>query len=143
LETARLIADGTGLTIEPDADLMEIDFGRWEGLTFQEIATRDPLLVERWALGKMDFRFPEGEALEDFWKRVRLAGQRMVEEPGESVLVVAHGGVIRFLLCHFLELDPRRHLTFEIRHASVTTLRLVDGQAVLAGLSDVCHLAET
>jgi alpha-ribazole phosphatase len=143
METARMLVDGTGLTIEPDADLMEIDFGRWEGLTFQEIAARDPLLVERWARGQMDFRFPEGEALADFWGRVGRARQRLVEKPGENGMVVAHAGVIRFLLCHFLGLDPRSHLMFEIRHASVTTIRLVDGQAVLAGLSDVYHLEET
>ncbi len=142
LETAEALIKGTAITLEQDSDLREIDFGRWEGLTFQEILARDPELVEQWALGRMDFRFPDGETLMGFWERVCRAAERLHEAPSERVLVVTHGGVIRFLLCYFLGLDTHLHLCFKIQPASVTRVHFQDGKAVLAGLNDLCHLGE-
>ncbi len=142
IETAEVLLKGTALDLEQDPDLCEINFGRWEGLDFQEIMARDPQLVEQWALGRMDFCFPNGEMLADFWGRVCRAAERLREIPCESALVITHGGVIRFLLCHFLGLDPQSHLKFEIRPASVTRVHFQDGKALLAGLNDLCHLEE-
>jgi broad specificity phosphatase PhoE len=143
LETARLATQGTKLAIEQDSDLREIDFGRWEGMTFREIAARDPDLVEQWALSRMDFCFPEGESLMAFRERISRAGQRMCQLPDEIVAAVTHGGVIRFLLCHFFGLAPRSHLMFEINPGSITRIHFQDGSAVLSGLNDCCHMEDS
>ncbi len=137
-ETAEILLKNTDLVLERDPDLREIDFGRWEGLTFQEIAAHDPRLVEQWAHGEMDFCFPEGESLVDFWDRVGRVAHRLREMPCECVLTVTHGGVIRYLLCHFLGLDARSHLRFEIRPAALTRLHFQDGSAVLTALNETC-----
>jgi alpha-ribazole phosphatase len=137
-ETAEILLKNTDLALECDPDLREIDFGRWEGLTFQEIAARDPRLVEQWALGGMDFCFPEGESLVDFWDRIGRVAQRLRETPCECVLAVTHAGVIRFLLCHFLGLDTQFHLRFDIRPAAITRLDFQDGEAVLASMNEYC-----
>lgn len=142
LETAKLATQGTGLAIEQDADLREIDFGRWEGMSFREISVKDPELVERWVLGRMDFCFPEGDSLEAFSERVSRAGYQMRKRPEDTLVVVTHGGVIRFLLCHFLRIDPRSHLMFEVSPGSITNVHFHDGEAVLSGLNDRCHLEE-
>lgn len=142
LETARLAMEGTRLSMEQDTDLREIDFGRWEGMNFSEIAAGDPEWVKQWVLGRMDFCFPGGECLQAFWDRVRRAGHRMCQRPEETVVVITHGGVIRFLLCHFLGLDPRSHLMFEVSPGSITRLHLHDAHAVLSGLNDRCHVEE-
>lgn len=140
-ETAEIVLKNTDLVLECDTDLREIDFGRWEGLTFREIAARDPRLVEQWAVGGMNFCFPEGESLVDFWDRVGRVAQRLREMPCECVLAVTHAGVIRFLLCHFLGLDAQSHLGFEIRPATITRLHFQDGNAVLTGLNKHCPQA--
>jgi broad specificity phosphatase PhoE len=144
LETARLATHGTGPAVEQDLDLREIDFGRWEGMTFPEIAARDPDLVEQWARGRMDFRFPEGEKLSVFRERIRRVGQRMCQRPDEDdvIAVFTHGGVIRFLLCHFLGLSTRLHRMFEINPGSITRIHFRDGTAVLSGLNDCCHMED-
>jgi alpha-ribazole phosphatase len=123
--------------IEPiiDPHLREIDFGAWEGMSFEEIQTQAPELVAEWALNRMDFAFPEGESLEAFWKRVCRAGERLAATPGDRIAVVTHGGVIRYLLCYFLGLAPERHRLFQIDLGSVTTLALHEGFATLKGLN--------
>lgn len=128
LETARLATagltapGGAGLSIESDPDLREIDFGRWEGLCFPEIAARDPALVAEWARGGMDFCFPEGESLRSFRERVARIGNRIRRCSARIVVVFTHGGVIRFLLCDFLGLPPSSHGQFQVETGSITGL---------------------
>ena len=140
LDTARLATQRIGLAIEEDADLSEIDFGRWERLSFQEISEKDPDLVKEWNLGRDDFCFPEGESLSAFRERVCRVGGRISLLPEENIIAVTHGGVIRFLLCHFLGLPFQSNLIFDIRPGSITRIHLSEGAAVLAGLNDCCHM---
>jgi broad specificity phosphatase PhoE len=140
VETARRVVQGGGGYIEQDPDLREIDFGRWEGMSFAEIAAADPDLVSQWAMGRMDFCFPEGESLSAFWERIKRAGERIGHRQDEIVAAVTHGGVIRMLLCYFLGLDPRSHLMFEVSPGSITTVHLYRESAVLFGLNDRCHM---
>nr|VFK39395.1 MAG: alpha-ribazole phosphatase [Candidatus Kentron sp. TC] len=136
LETARLASEGIPSVIRGDADLWEIDFGRWENLRFDEIVKADPELVDEWVKDEMDFCFPAGECVEAFRERVERVGSRMRDCREEMLVVVTHGGVIRFLICYFLGLSPQSHRVFEVNPGSITRVRLYDGGAVLAGLND-------
>lgn len=138
-ETAE-IALGTDGRFETDENLREIDFGRWEGMTFAEIAAADPAAVDRWATLNEDFIFPEGEGIADFRERIRAGAKRVIAEPAGTVVLFAHGGVIRFLICHFLGLPDRHHLLFDIRHTSISEIRIDSGRGVLTRLNDRGHL---
>ena len=82
-------------SIEIEDSFAEIDFGRWEGLTREEIAVLDPALFEVWQERPLEVEFPEGERKADFKRRVEGGLQRLLELPAESILVVAHKGVVR------------------------------------------------
>ncbi|MCL2669516.1 MAG: histidine phosphatase family protein [Syntrophaceae bacterium] len=138
-ETATLALDGKG-SFTVDKDLREIDFGRWEGMTFAQIAALDPAAVDRWAALEEDFTFPEGEGLVPFRQRVAEAASRVSAAPGETAVTVTHGGVIRFLICHFLGLTLRDHLLFTVDPASVSEIRIEGGRGVLTLLNDRHHL---
>jgi len=135
-ETLRPFLNKHQMDCVVEADLQEIDFGLWEGMSFEEIQAQAPELVTQWALNRMDFCFPGGERLEAFWKRVCRVGDVLASAPGERVAAVTHGGVIRYLLCHYLGLGPEQHRMFQIDFGSITTLTLQDGFAVLKGLND-------
>jgi len=124
-----------GHKISYDEDLYEIDFGRWEGLTFQEIAKEDPALVDKWADWSLEFCFPEGECIGHFVERVHNAGTRIAAFSEENVMLIAHGGVIRALLCFFLKLDPSDYLLFHVKKGRFATLELYSEGAVLTGLN--------
>ena len=117
------------------ADLREVDCGRWEGLSFAEIAAADSGLVDRWAAGDPSFAFPGGEALLDFRQRVSAAWEMLCGMDGDCLLAISHGGVIRHLLCLALGLPWEKHLLFDIGLASCTTLTLYSAGAVLTGLN--------
>ncbi len=134
-ETIQPFANQTKHRIVEQSDLQEIAFGAWEGMSFEEIQAQAPELVTQWALNRMDFCFPGGECLDTFWKRVCRAGDALASTPEQRIAVVTHGGVIRYLLCHFLGLAPEKHRMFQIDLGSITTLKLQDGVAVLKGLN--------
>jgi len=135
-QTVELLAGQAEIgAIRQDHDLREIAFGRWEKMTFVEIAARDPELVQRWAAWSEDFAFPEGEAVADFLARTGAVAQRLAARPEDTILVVAHGGVVRALLCHFLKLPPQHYLLFDIKPARLTTIDLFPEGGVLTGLN--------
>jgi probable phosphoglycerate mutase len=100
--------------VEPD--LVECDFGEWEGLTFAEVRERWPDRLDQW-LGSTAVPPPGGEALRAVAVRARRAVGRLRDGyPGQTVLVVSHVSPIKLLLrdalaagdafLHRLQLDP-------------------------------------
>lgn len=135
--TATARAAVAGLPLELDSDLREVDFGAWEGLSFSDIAGKDAAAVDRWARFEPDFQFPGGESIAAFTRRISAAAERMSAAPQETVVAFTHGGVIRFMLCALLRLDPRSYAAFEIRPAGVVELGLSEGGALLQFLGNV------
>jgi broad specificity phosphatase PhoE len=97
-QSAALLSGGASVRLVPG--FREIHFGRWEGLTAQEIQERDPVLYEAWQQKAPDFEFPGGELRAAFRARV-IAGLDEVAASGASnALLVVHKGVIRTLAEH-------------------------------------------
>jgi broad specificity phosphatase PhoE len=94
--SAWLVARGRPVRLE--ADFREIHFGRWEGLSAEEIRASDPVLYEDWRAGKPGFEFPGGEPRAEFRARVRRGLERLLASPARGALVVAHKGVIRAIV---------------------------------------------
>lgn len=116
-DTARLLgAEPLALT----ADLREIDVGAWTGESIADIVAREPEAYAGWRAG---VHAPErGESWAVFRARAARAVETEAAAGGRSLLVVCHGGVIRALLEHFLDLSPSRIIP--VGPASLTTLRL-------------------
>jgi probable phosphoglycerate mutase len=168
LETAQIVARGR--PVEVDDRLIERDYGRWEGLTNAEIEARDPELLDRWDRDPATTPTPGGESGDEVATRVLsflvdlLASEaadsspspsthrgspeasRPAESEGERrVLVVAHGTLIRILLCVALGIPVRAYRRrFVQGNANLTVLRYEPGdgpdgaQLILA--NDVGHL---
>ena len=135
-ETAEVILTSHEAGFEIDQELREIDFGQWEGMSFEEIVQASPDRVRRWKAFEPDFAFPGGERIGDFLERIRRIAERVSKDPAETVVLCTHGGVIRMLICHFLRLRPWQYILFTVKPASLTTIELFDGSGVLSGLSE-------
>ncbi len=92
-ESARIVHPEGGIRLV--AELREIDFGDWEGLTAEEIRARDPVRYEDWQRKRSGFEFPGGERRADFQRRIDTAVDGMLSSGFSSLLVVVHKGVIR------------------------------------------------
>jgi len=99
-EGASIVAAGAAVRLE--SGFREIDFGRWEGLTQEEIESTDPIFYQDWQEKLADFDFPGGEKRSEFRERV-LAGLGRLEASGAtSALLVVHKGIIRTISEHLL-----------------------------------------
>ena len=105
-DTAAAAAKALGLDPSVDEDLIETDFGAWEGLTFSEAAQRDPELHRRW-LRDTGTAPPGGESFDDALERVRKARDRITAaHQGATVLLVSHVTPIKMLLRLALDAGP-------------------------------------
>jgi probable phosphoglycerate mutase len=93
-ETALIVADRLGLPVEVDAELREVDVGDWSGRVHTELEDLDPEGYRRWQEGGKGWS--GGESYEEMGERVVAAVLRLAaRHPGQTVLVVTHGGSIR------------------------------------------------
>ena len=130
-------------TPELSEGLLEIDFGLWDGLTFDEIAAQWPGQVDRWAAFDPTFGFPDGETLQGFGDRMEQLRKALVARPEKTLALFTHGGVVRMLICKLLGLDIRHYLLFESQVGSISRVTLFpEGRGVLMGLNDISHLKE-
>ena len=141
LHTARVVASPHGQEPLPCPELREVDFGDYEGLTFSEIAQRDPQAHLSWRTS--GYRFPGGGSLEEVGQRVLAFSARLeAEKKGEGVLVVAHSGPLRWLLCHLLGLGPEGWWHIRPAPASLSLLDLKPRGTALLLLNDTRHLKD-
>ncbi|ETW92553.1 MAG: hypothetical protein ETSY1_43125 [Candidatus Entotheonella factor] len=140
-ETAQAITAITGLAAKPEPRCREVSFGAWEGLTYGDIEQRDPLDLAAWQANPSGVAPPGGETLSQVTHRVREAyGDIVRSHQGETVVLVAHGGALRVLLCLALGLAPCFHWQWMIEPGSISELRIYEQGAILARLNDIHHL---
>ena len=103
-DTARYLADLTGLPLDVDARLREIDVGEWCGLTRAEIEARFPATYAAWLAGE-DVRREGGETLAEVTVRAAAAVRERLDATTEGPLVVvSHGGTSRAVVLSLLGL---------------------------------------
>lgn len=103
--------------------LREVDFGAWTGLTWEQVHDRFGVSAFDWLRELDQGGIAQAESAPAFGARVRACLDQMVAEgSGQNVAAVCHGGVIRMLLAHLLELPLPRMAAFEIDYASVTVV---------------------
>jgi alpha-ribazole phosphatase len=128
--TAEIIVAESGLPVQTEVHLREIDAGRWEGLSSEEVKERYPKEYAERERDPIGFRFPGGESYRDLNHEVVPVFLRMLDSAAGDVLVVAHKGVNRVLLSHFMGLPLEELFSIPQDYGCVNLLRaawLLDG----------------
>lgn len=123
-KTADGIAALHGLQTQRDAAWCEVNYGDWEGLAEADILEN---YADLWKLRVADpynVAPPGGESYQMLWARLEPAWQAIVERHDEeTVVIVAHNGSIRVLLCQLLGAPPANARRLQIGNCSLTLLR--------------------
>lgn len=94
-DTARAIGEHSGVPVQLDLGLRERHFGHLEGLTQTEIAQQHPQESRRWRERDPSYGPQGGETLQAFYDRCVGAAARLAQaHPGQTIALVAHGGVL-------------------------------------------------
>lgn len=142
IDTATAIATPLGLVPTPNAALREIDHGRWEGLTREEVARRHPDEAAAWETDPFTFAPQGGESGVQVMARALPALREIVEHHvGHTIVVVSHKATIRLVLCALLGIDARGYRDrLDQSPACLNTLDFRDAvHARLVSFNDVSH----
>ncbi len=123
-ETAALVLRGRPVPLTCEGAFREISLGAWQGLTKQEVEAR---FAGSWTRRGENFyeNAPEqGESFRMLAARVFPALRALLQccAPQEQVLLVAHAGVNRIILAHWLALPPDAVFAVPQPYAACTTL---------------------
>jgi broad specificity phosphatase PhoE len=147
LETARILGQGRQLAIEPDQQLIELDYGAWEGHTLEEIHQLFPGQYEQYERDPATFDVGGAESGREVAARLQPVIDELLDwaeaRSGESTcLMVGHSSTNRILLALLLGVeltDYRRR--FDQDWANLTVLRWpvrADGPRLLLS-NDLAH----
>jgi probable phosphoglycerate mutase len=120
-ETAAAIARPRRLAVRIARDLVDLDVGRWAGLTLRAARKRPEwAAIQRHPSG---FRFPNGESFTDMQARMVAAlGRVVARHPGETVVAVSHADPIKAVLAHALGIPLDLFQRLVVATASVSAV---------------------
>jgi broad specificity phosphatase PhoE/ribonuclease HI len=140
--TAEKIAADTKSPVRVVPDLIECDFGEWEGLTFSEVRERWPDLLDTW-LASTSSAPPGGESFEDVAVRVRAAVSALLAEfSGQTVVVVSHVTPLKLTLRDALAAGDAFLYRLFLDPAGISIVDMwPDGGVAVRTINDTAHLA--
>ena len=140
-DTADIIAARHNLKVITCPELREIDFGKLEGMEFNEIHSQFPEVEKMWLARDPALVYPDGESLTDFENRVMTFETRLKNHrANDTILIIAHAGVLRTLICQLLGLEMKNRWSLRVDLASLSIVETYPEINMLCLLNDVSHL---
>jgi probable phosphoglycerate mutase len=126
--------------------LRERAYGVFEGMLYNDIEDEYPADFALWQARDVDAMMPHGErkaeSFRQFYDRSLAALHDVaVRHVGQTVAVVAHGGVLEcaYRAARGIQLDSPRD--FQVKNASINRFDVTDDKLVLTSWGEVDHLA--
>jgi broad specificity phosphatase PhoE len=130
LETAEQLS--TGVVV--DERLREIDFGELEGRPYEEIRRERPELFRRWMETPTEVEFPGGESFAAVRARA-VDALESLRPSHRTAAIVAHGGVVRAMLAHCLEMPDTAIFRLDVPYCSVSVVDWLDGTPLVRSVN--------
>lgn len=140
--TAAIVAKPHRLDVEFSDDLIELQLGDWQGLYMDEIRQRWPELWRQSRIDPSDVTMPNGESFQQVTERaIRIFEKVLAANQGKQVIMVTHDIVVKVLVAHVLGTSNSIYRRFDINNASLTVVRVINGNPRLITLNDTSHFA--
>lgn len=134
-ETAAPLAEAKKLEVQIVAGLGEVRYGQWQGKSLKRLARTRLWRTVQGLPSAM--QFPDGETFRAVQSRAVDAVENLVRaHPKDPIAAVSHGDVIKLVVAHYLGLPLDLFQRLMIATASITILRLGQGQPALIKLNE-------
>ena len=141
LVTAETIASKHQLNVITCPELREVNYGKVEGVTFEEMRRLYPEVAELCAEWNLQLKFPDGESVSELRQRVGKFLDRLKQHaPEQTILIVAHSGPLRLMICSLLGIDLRHWRQIHLDLASLSIVNTYPEIAIISLLNDTSHL---
>jgi len=147
MQTADAVAGHHGLAVQTDAQLRERCYGVFEGMLYAEIEQAYPQEYAQWQARAIDAVMPAGlrvaESFRQFYSRSVDGVARWAERhAGQTVAVVAHGGVLECVYRQAVGMSLDSPRDFQVKNASINRFTFAGGKLTLSDWGDVAHLQQ-
>jgi len=102
--------------IRVDERLKELNFGKWELKRWDEI---DDIEMIEWGQDFIDKSPPEGESFAQLYKRTTSFWKELIAKRHQMAAVFTHGGIIKALLSHILEMPLKNSFSFQLNYGEI------------------------
>lgn len=141
LETALPLAVSHDLQVEENADLLDIDYGAWEGMAREDIRAKFHDLYDMWLKRPGQVRFPGGESTRQVRLRIESLMNRLAEDHmGETVALISHRVTCHVALCYILGLPNDAIWRIRQDVGCINEFEKQNGNYVLSLMNDTLHL---
>src|SRR3972149_1727192 len=120
---AEILARANNIPVYPRRSLREKNFGAWEGLTYEEVASRFPEEWKAWLADPAGSRPPGGETYREVEERaLQELSLILKDHRGQELVILSHGGTNRIILCHALRLDLKNIFRIEQQYSALNII---------------------
>jgi len=141
LTTAEIIAATLGLKVQEMSDIIDIDYGEWQGLLNEEVIARDGRLYTRWIENPDGVKFLGGEEFNEVRQRVSKAVNDLIQRhPKESIVLVSHKVICQSLVLSLLGLDNLHFWQITQDVCAMNLFEVRGGIPSALFINDTCHL---
>jgi len=141
LKTARIIATGHyHIQVEPVMDLIDLDFGEWQGIPLAEVKEKYGAIYEKWVKEPHRVQVPGGESLDDIRQRGLKVVKDVVARYTGAVVLVSHRVVIKVIILALLGLANSHFRNIRTDNCGVTVFNYTDGHIILVRHNDTSFL---
>ncbi len=139
--TAAILAEPHGLGLKTLEDLIEIRLGDWQGLHVDEIKKRWLELWQQFRIDPSGTTLPGGENFQQVTERaVRAFKMIVAANRDKQAVVVTHDVIVKVLVAHILGVPNSIYRRFDVDNASLSVIRVINGNSHLITLNDTSHL---
>ena len=140
-KTASCVANRFSLPVTEKAGLREMNFGDWEGLTYTQIEEKWPKQGANFFVNPEKITIPAGESFSELQQRGLTAIEEIVDtHPGETVLIAAHGAIIRTILAEALHMPLQYIWSLRQDNTAVNIIRYDEQLRSVELLNSTAHL---
>ncbi len=140
-QTADAVAGTAHVTPVIEPNLMDLNFGTWQGMPHEKVRKKFPDLYKTWILFPEKAQFPEGESLRDVGSRVDTLLKRLLEKhPNQTVALFSHRVVCKVILCRLLGLGLDHFWQIQQSTACLNRFHYHKGTWFCDLINSQCHL---
>lgn len=141
METAENIAKFHNLPVTPLDAIIDISYGKWEGMGHHEVEKQYPDLYRLWIREPHRVQFPQGESLDEVRSRAMAAIGELVDRHNEqNIALVAHRVPNKVICCALLGLDNSHFWRIQQDTACTNLFTYKGGQWIISYLNDTSYL---
>lgn len=143
-QTSEEIAKFHNLNVEMENSLIDINFGRWEGMTLKEVKRKFPEKYKIWVNNPENLKFPEGENLKNVRERVENFLQEKVFNLKEDscIAVVSHRVINKIIILSLLGIPNKYFWNIKQDVATFTLFEKTRFGWIMNKHNEGCHLGK-